>query len=53
MCIYCENYNKLPSELDLGDIIIISSAKYTEVGDGTPHIVPTVYCPACGEKIKG
>lgn len=52
MCKYCENCSKPLSELKLGDIFIISNAKYTEVGDGAPHTIPTVYCPACGEKIK-
>lgn len=52
MCIYCENYNKPPFELDIGDLIIISPAKYTMVGDGTPYGMPMVYCPACGEKVE-
>lgn len=52
MCIYCENYKKHPSELKLGDIFVISLAKYTEVGDGAPYSIPMNYCPVCGEKLS-
>lgn len=51
MCMYCENYNRPPFELDIGDLIIISPAKYTVVGDGALYGMPMVYCPACGERV--
>lgn len=52
MCIYCENYKKHPSELNLGDVFIIYPAKYTKDGDGAPYSIPMNYCPACGEELN-
>ena len=52
MCDFCKNYNAKPSELELGDIIIVASARYTFIGDGHEHGIPMNFCPNCGEKIK-
>ena len=52
MCEYCENEDKLPSELEIDDVFIVSSAMYTRVGDGTPWIIPTNFCPNCGRELK-
>ena len=52
MCDFCKNYNVKPYELELGDIIIVASARYTFIGDGHEHGIPMNFCPNCGEKIK-
>lgn len=52
MCVYCENADKDPFELELDDVFIAAPAMYTQIGDGTPHIIPTNFCPNCGRELK-
>lgn len=52
MCAYCENVDKHPSEMELDDVFIVSPAMYTRIGDGTPWIIPTNFCPNCGRELK-
>lgn len=52
MCEYCKNHKKLMNELELGDIFILYPATYSKIGDGFPYIIPTNFCPACGEKLR-
>lgn len=52
-CEYCKNHGTKPSELKTGEPIIISTAKYTFVGDGQEYDVPLRHCPACGRKLEG
>ena len=52
MCGYCENYGKNGTEMKLGDVFIVSNAKYTFVGDGRPYSIPLNYCPNCGRELR-
>ena len=52
VCAYCRNHATKPSELKTGEPIIISTAKYTFVGDGQEYNVPLKHCPACGRKLE-
>ena len=51
-CEYCKNHATKPSELKTGEPFIISTAKYTFVGDGKEYDVPLKHCPACGRKLE-
>lgn len=52
MCRYCKNWGVPYSKLLPGAVILVASAKYTFVGDGTEHGVPMRCCPACGRKLR-
>lgn len=51
MCKFCQNYDKETYEMELGDVFITQSAKYTYEGDGREYSVPLNFCPACGRAL--
>ena len=51
MCKYCENIGKKSYQYTEGDLMVTQSAKYTYYGDGQEYLIPTNYCPNCGEPI--
>lgn len=51
-CKYCKTYFLSTGMLQAGDIFFTSPAKYSRVGDGHQHPVPTNFCPACGKRLK-
>lgn len=51
MCIYCQNYQKTPDKWHDGMVLLLTSAKYTLIGDGKEYYVPLNFCPACGGAI--
>ena len=51
-CLFCSNYDKMPSKLNLGDVFITQTAKFTRVGDGREGNIPLNYCPNCGKELK-
>lgn len=48
---FCDTYNKKANELELGEIFISSTAKYTRVGDGRECVIPLYFCPNCGKEL--
>ena len=38
--------------MELGDVFITQSAKYTYEGGGREYSVPLNFCPMCGRKLK-
>ena len=52
MCQFCQNYDKNLSDMELGDVFITQSAKYTYEGDGREYSVPLNFCPMCGRELK-
>lgn len=50
-CLYCQNMDKPHEELEVGDIYLVC-AQYIFVGDGSPCVLPILYCPHCGRRIE-
>lgn len=51
-CKYCKTYFVHTGMLHDGDILFVSPAKYTRIGDGCQYPIPSNFCPACGKRLR-